>query len=66
MSSINGTTLRLTGMSSGLDTDSIVKSLLEVDQFKVDKQFRLTKKLEWTGNAYRAVNTTIKNFRTHI
>lgn len=64
MSSINGTTLRLTGMSSGLDTDSIVKSLLEVDQFKVDKQFRLTKKLEWTGDAYRAVNTTIKNFRT--
>lgn len=64
MSSINATKLRLTGMSSGLDTDSIVKSLLEVDQLKVDKQFRLTKKLEWTGNAYRAVNTTIKNFRT--
>lgn len=64
MSSINGTTLRLSGMSSGLDTDSIVKSLLEVDQLKVDKQFKLTKKLEWTGDAYRSVNTTIKNFRS--
>lgn len=64
MSSINGTTLRLTGMSSGLDTDSIVKSLLEVDQLKVDKQFKLKAKLEWTGDAYRAVNTKIKNFRT--
>ncbi len=64
MSSINGSTLRLTGMSSGLDTDSIVKSLLEVDQLKVDKQFRLKTKLQWTGDAYRAVNTKIKNFRT--
>ncbi len=63
MSTINATTLRLTGVSSGLDTDSMVKSLLEVDQLKVDKQFRLTKKLEWTGDAYRGVNTTLKNFR---
>jgi len=64
--SINGlnlSTLRLTGLASGLDTESIVKSLLEIDQFKVDKQQKAVTKLEWMGDAYRAVNLQIKNFR---
>ncbi len=32
--------LRMTGMSSGLDTDSIISSLMKVEQMKVDKQFK--------------------------
>ena len=63
-SSVTSSSLvRLSGLASGLDTDSIVKSLLEADQTKVDKEYKLKTKLEWTGDAYRAVNLEIKNFR---
>lgn len=60
---VNASTLRLTGLTSGLDTESIVKSLLEIDQLKVDKQQKLITKLEWQGDAYRSVNLQLKNFR---
>ncbi len=63
ISSLNSSTLRLTGLASGLDTESIVKSLLEIDQLKVDKQQKAVTKLEWQGDAYRAVNLQIKTFR---
>ncbi|MEN6472328.1 MAG: flagellar filament capping protein FliD [Clostridiaceae bacterium] len=63
VNSLNSSTLRLTGLTSGLDTESIVKSLLEIDQLKVDKQFKAVTKLEWQGEAYRAVNLQLKNFR---
>ena len=37
ISSMINSKLRLTGMVSGLDTDSIVKQLLAADQAKVNK-----------------------------
>ena len=54
---------RLTGLSSGLDTDSIVKSLLKVDQLKVDRQFKVQTQLEWKADALRDVNSLLKTFR---
>lgn len=63
LNSINRSILRLSGLSSGLDTDSIVKSLLKIDQFKVDKQYKYKTKLEWKSEAYREVNLLLRNFR---
>ena len=63
VNALNLSTVRLTGLSSGLDTDSIVSSLLQIDQMKVDKQYKATTKLEWKSDALREVNTLIKNFR---
>ncbi len=63
MSTINGN-LRILGMSSGLDTDSIVKGMLTSYQSKLDRQVQTTTKLEWKATAYREVNTLIKNFRS--
>ncbi len=60
---INANLIRLNGLSSGLDTESIVTSLLKIDQMKVDKQFKLAEKLEWKGDAYRAINLKLKSFR---
>lgn len=60
---LTSSTLRLTGLASGLDTESIVKSLLDVDRLKVDRQQRLVTKLGWQGDAHRAVNLQLKNFR---
>lgn len=55
--------IRLSGMSSGLDTEGIVKGLLTPFQTRLDKQHQTTIKLGWTADAYRGVNTKIKNFR---
>lgn len=62
-SNISNSLIRLNGLSSGLDTEAIVKSLLEIDQLKVDKQFKLAEKLEWKGDAYREINLKLKTFR---
>ncbi len=63
MSALSSQILRLNGMSSGLDTDSIVKSLLKIDQAKVDRQFQAKTKLEWKKDAYDEVSTLLKDFR---
>jgi len=54
---------RITGLASGLETESIVESLMKQYQMKVDKQNQKTTKLEWTAEAYREINTLIRNFR---
>ena len=55
--------LRLSGMSSGIDTESVVKSMLLTMQAKVDKQNQTTTKLEWKADALREINALIKSFR---
>lgn len=63
MAGIN-TNLRLSGLSSGMDTDIVVKGMLSLYQAKIDKQQQTNTKLNWTADAYREVNTLIKNFRS--
>ena len=63
INSLNRTILRLSGVSSGLDTDGIVSSMLQLNQAKVDKQLQTTTKLEWKATALREVNSLIRNFR---
>lgn len=59
---INNST-RISGLASGLETDTIVEGLLAQYQQKLDRQSQKTTKLEWTAEAYRGINTLIKNFR---
>ncbi len=56
--------LRMSGLSSGVDTESLVKGMLSVYQAKIDKQQQSNIKLSWTADAYREVNTLIRNFRS--
>jgi flagellar hook-associated protein 2 len=63
LSSINRTILRMSGLSSGIDTESVVKSMLTYDQSKVDKQFQLKTTMQWRAEALREVNTLLKTFR---
>ncbi len=60
-SSLNS--LRVSGLSSGIDTESVVKSMLTSMQLKVDKQNQTTTKLEWKADALREINSMIKSFR---
>jgi len=56
--------LRLSGLSSGIDTDAVVKAMLATEQARIDKQSKATTRLEWKADALREINTLIKNFRS--
>lgn len=56
--------IRLTGLSSGLDTDAIVKELTKAHQSKVDKVKGEQTKLQWKKEAWAALNTKLYNFYT--
>jgi flagellar hook-associated protein 2 len=56
-------TNRISGLASGLDTDSLVKSMLATYQTRLDKQNQTTTKLQWKADALRSVNSLIKTFR---
>lgn len=56
--------IRLTGLSSGMDTDSIVRELVKVHQSKVDKAKGEQTKLQWKKEAWAALNTKLYNFYT--
>lgn len=53
--------MRITGMYSGMDTESIVQQLVAVKQKKVDDLKNDQKKLEWKQNAWQDLNTKIYN-----
>jgi flagellar hook-associated protein 2 len=55
--------LRITGMSSGLDIDSIVKQLMKAESAKVDKVKQRRQKIEWQQGAYRDISNSLRSFR---
>lgn len=55
--------LRITGLNSGMDTQSIVTSLMKLEQMKVDKQFRAVTRLQWKQDSYRQVNNLLRTFK---
>lgn len=54
--------IRLSGMVSGLDTDSIVKELVSAYSKKKEKIVKNQTKLEWKQEAWKDMNTKIYNF----
>ncbi len=55
-------TMRLSGMYSGLDTDSIIKELVKARSLKVDNVKKDKTKLEWKQEAWSSLNTKVKTF----
>lgn len=53
--------MRITGMYSGMDTESIVQQLVAAKQIKVDALKNDQKKLEWKQNAWQDLNKKIYN-----
>ena len=56
--------LRMTGMTSGLDTDSIVSALMEAQTTKKTKVENKKTKLEWTQNILTGLNKKLYSFYT--
>lgn len=51
--------MRLTGLSSGMDTESIVSALVSAKKVKVDEARQAQTKLEWTQDAWKDMNSKI-------
>lgn len=56
--------MRVTGMMSGMDTESIIQELVAVRQTKVDDVKKEQTKLEWKQDAWKELNTKIKKLYT--
>ncbi|MDD4504553.1 MAG: flagellar cap protein FliD N-terminal domain-containing protein, partial [Clostridiaceae bacterium] len=56
-------TLRLSGLASGLDTDTMVKQLMRIETMKVDKVKQQKQLLEWKRDGYRNITNSLRGFR---
>ena len=59
----NQSTLRLMGMSSGMDTEAIIKQSLKYRQLAIDSKFRARTRLEWKQQALNGVKDDLNGFR---
>ena len=56
-------TLRLMGISSGMDTETIIQNMLRVRQMKIDSQFRSRTVLEWKQQMLNGISDDLNSFR---
>ncbi|MBR5799815.1 MAG: flagellar filament capping protein FliD [Lachnospiraceae bacterium] len=56
--------IRMTGMYSGLDTDSIIQEMVSARRTKVDSAKKAQTKLSWKQDAWKNLNTKLKNLQT--
>lgn len=56
--------MRITGMYSGLDTESLIEELVSAKQTKVDTEKKKQTKLQWKQDAWSTLNTKIKNLQS--
>lgn len=54
--------IRITGMNSGLDTDSIIQELMKAQSLKKEKLEKSQTKLEWKQEAWKDLNDKIYKF----
>lgn len=58
--------IRVPGMASGLDTDSIVKSMVSSYQSKIDKADQAKQLLQWKQDAYRDIIKSVKGLQDYF
>ena len=56
--------LRVSGMNSGLDTDSIIKDLVKSKQVKIDELEKEQTKLQWKQEKWKSINSEIVKFHS--
>ena len=58
--------IRLNGINSGLDTETIVQALVSSYSYKKDKYKKEQTKLQWTQDAWKSLNTKVYSLYTNI
>lgn len=56
--------IRMTGINSGMDTESIIKDLVKVKSAKKEKLIKEQTKLEWKQEAWKELNAKVYGFYT--
>ncbi|MBS4208348.1 flagellar filament capping protein FliD [Bacillus sp. FJAT-50079] len=58
--------MRIAGLASGMDIDSIVKNLMMAERMPLDKLKQKKQLLEWKRDDFRSINTLMLNFRDKL
>ncbi|MDD6178842.1 MAG: flagellar filament capping protein FliD [Clostridium sp.] len=56
--------MRMSGLISGMDTESIIQQLVSARQTKVDNTKKAQTKLEWKQETWKSLNTKLKNLQS--
>ncbi|MGX9133381.1 flagellar hook-associated protein 2 [Rummeliibacillus sp. JY-2-4R] len=57
---------RITGLASGIDTESMVEKLMKAESAPMEKLQQQKQQYEWQRDAYRDVNTKLSTFSTTL
>lgn len=55
--------LRLSGLASGLDTDSMVQEMMRAERIPLDKLYQRRQAAEWKTDAYRSITNLLREFK---
>ena len=55
--------MRISGLATGMDIDSIVKDMVRAKRIPYDKMSQKKQTLEWKRNQYREMNTLLLKLR---
>lgn len=58
--------IRFSGLASGMDTQSIVESMMKAERMPLDRLNQKKQTLEWQRDDYREMNKLLKEFDTYI
>lgn len=58
--------IRVSGLASGMDIDSIVKQLMDAERLPLNKLKQKKQILEWKRDDYRSMNTLLTDFRSKV
>ncbi len=58
--------LRIGGLVSGLDVDSIVEDMMRIERAPVDRLEQEKQVLQWQQEDYREINTSLRSFRDTV
>ncbi|MCR6095073.1 flagellar hook-associated protein 2 [Salipaludibacillus agaradhaerens] len=59
-------TMRLGGLASGIDTESMIKQLMQAERLPMQRLLQDKITMEWQQDAYREVNLLMTNFRNSL
>lgn len=60
----NSNLLRLTGMATGIDTESMIQQLMQAERVPLDRLNQKKTTLEWKMDAYREIATALRDFQS--
>lgn len=58
--------MKIGGLASGIDTESIIKDLMKAQRIPLDKVTQKKQYFEWQLNDYRSANRDLKDFSTNL